>query len=129
MLGHSSRKASAAAGLKEPPGAMSGNPCDHPHTKHYDLLTTSGSSQVKNYCLGYMGQAPSRGHEASLQSGLRAGSMLCSCSRKLRGLSAHAQARRISSPPSFSVAGVSPFMYLLRSAMRRGAWKFNTRPR
>ena len=54
------------------------------------------SSQVKSYSLGYMEQAPSRGHEASPQSGLGVGCKLCSSNKKLRGLSVRAQARRIS---------------------------------
>ena len=60
-------------------------------------------SQVKdkNYSPGYMEQAPSRGHEASPQSGLGVGCMLCSSSKKLRGLSVSAQARRISTPFSW----------------------------
>ena len=43
-----------------------------------------------------MERAPSRGHEASPQSGLGVGCKLCSSSTKLHGLSARAQARRIS---------------------------------
>ena len=42
-----------------------------------------------------MGQASSRGHEASPQSGLSVGCKRCSSSKKLRGLSVRAQARRI----------------------------------
>ena len=75
---------------------------------------------------GYMGQVPSRGHEASPQSGLGVGCKLCSSSKKMRGLSACAQARCISIPPLFSVLGISSFMSPPRSAMRRGAWKCNT---
>ena len=86
----------------------------------------AGTSQVKNYSPGYMEQAPSRGHEASPQSGLGVGCKLCSSSKKLRGLSVRAQARRISISLSFSVAGVSSFLSPPRSAMRRGAWKCNT---
>ena len=52
-----------------------------------------------------MEQAPSRGHEASPQSGLGVGCMLYSSSKKLRGLSVRAQAWRISASMSFSVAG------------------------
>ena len=88
-----------------------------------------GASQVKNYSPGYMEQAPSRGHEASPQSGLGVGCKLCSSSKKLRGLSACAQARRISIPLIFFVLGVSLFLSPPRSAMRRGAWKRNTGPR
>ena len=62
---------------------------------------------VKNHSPGYMEQAPSRGHEASPQSGLGVGYKLFSSSKKLRGLSARAQARRISIPPLFSVLGFS----------------------
>ena len=54
------------------------------------------SSQVKNYSPGNMEQASSRGHEASPQSGLGVGCKRCSSSKKLRGLSVRAQARRIS---------------------------------
>ena len=43
-----------------------------------------------------MEEAQSRGHEASPQSGLGVGCKRCSSSKKLRGLSARAQARRIS---------------------------------
>ena len=42
-----------------------------------------------------MEQASSRGHEASPQSGLGVGCKRCSSSKKLRGLSVRAQARRI----------------------------------
>ena len=78
----------------------------------------------RNYSPGYMEIAPSRGHEASPQSGLGAGCKLRTSSKKLRGLSARAQARRISIsiPLSFSVAGVSSFLSSPRSVMRRGAW-------
>ena len=86
-------------------------------------------SQVKNYSPGYMGQAPSRGHDASPQSGLGVGCKRCSSSKKLRGLGVRAQARCISISLSFSVVGVSSFLPPLRSAMRRGAWKCNTGPR
>ena len=82
--------------------------------------------QVKNYSPGYMEQAPSRGHEASPQSGLDVGCKLCSSSKKLRGLSARAQARRISTSLAFSAVGFSSFLYPPHSAMRRGAWKCNT---
>ena len=41
-------------------------------------------------------RAPSRGHQASPQSGLGVGCKHCSRSKKLRGLSARAQARRCS---------------------------------
>ena len=44
------------------------------------------SSQVRSYSSGYMEQAPSRGHEASTQSGLGVGCKLLSSSEKLRGL-------------------------------------------
>ena len=60
--------------------------------------------------MGVMKQAPSRGHEASPQSGLAVGCKLCSCRKKLRGLSVRAQARRISIPLSFSAVGVSSFL-------------------
>ena len=60
-------------------------------------------SGVKNYPPGYMEQAPSRGHKASPQIGLGVGCKLCFSSKQLRGLSARAQARRISIPLSFSV--------------------------
>ena len=40
---------------------------------HGPLVALLHSSQVKNYSPGYMEQAPSRGHEASLQSGLDVG--------------------------------------------------------
>ena len=49
--------------------------------------------------------------------------------KKLRGLGARAQARRISTSLSFSVVGVSSFISLPRSAMRRGAWKCNAESR
>ena len=52
-----------------------------------------------------------------------------SSSKELRGLSARAQARRICTSTSFSVAGFSPFLCPPRSAMRRGAWKCNTESR
>ena len=66
-----------------------------------------------------MEQAPSRGHEASPQSGLGVGCKLCSSSKKLRGLSVRAQARRISMFLLFSVVGVSLFLSFPRSAMRQ----------
>ena len=53
-----------------------------------------------------MEQASSRGHEAGPQSGLGMGCERCSSSIKLRGLSARAQARRISTSLPFPVAGV-----------------------
>ena len=61
-------------------------------------LTWADSSQVKDHSPGYLEQAPSRGHEASPQSGLGVDCMLaiCSSSKKLRGLGLRAQARRIS---------------------------------
>ena len=71
--------------------------------------------------MGYMGQSPSRGHGASPQSGLSVGCMLCSSSKKLRGLSLREQAWRLSIPPSISVAGVSSSLSPSCSAMRRGA--------
>ena len=43
---------------------------------------TTTDSQVKNYSPGYMDQAPSRGHEASPQSGLGVGCKLFSSSKK-----------------------------------------------
>ena len=70
-----------------------------------------------------MEKAPNRGHEASPQSGLGVGCKLCSSSKKLRGLTARAQARRISMPMLFSVLGVSSFLSSPRSAMGRGAWE------
>ena len=63
-----------------------------------------GKSQVRNYSPGYTGQAPSRGHEASPQSGLGVGCMLCSSSKKLRWRGVRSQTRRISTSLSFSVA-------------------------
>jgi hypothetical protein len=87
---------------------------------------TTTDSQVKNYSPGYMDQAPSRGHGASPQSGLGVSCKLCSSSKKLRGLGVRAQARRIIISLLFSVAGVSPFLFPPRSAMRRGAWKCST---
>ena len=80
---------------------------------------------VTSYSPGYMEQAPSRGHEVSPQSGLGVGYKLCSSSKKLRGLSAHAQARRISKSLLFSGVGVSSFLPPPRSALRRGEWKCN----
>jgi len=62
---------------------------------------------VKNYSPGYMEQAPSRGEEASPQSGLGVGCKLCSSSEKLGGLGLRAQTRRISIFPLLSVLGVS----------------------
>ena len=46
----------------------------------------AGGGQVKNCSPGYVEQAPSRGHEASPQSGLGVGCKLCSSSKQLRGL-------------------------------------------
>ena len=69
----------------------------------------------------YMEQAPSRGHEASPQSGLEEGYNLCSSSKEFRGLSVRAQARRVRISFSFPVAGVSPLLSPPRSAMRRSA--------
>ena len=69
------------------------------------------SSQVRNCSPGYMEHAPSsnaasRGHEASLQSGLDVGCKLYSSSKKLRGLNLRAQARCIiSTSLLFSVVG------------------------
>ena len=68
-------------------------------------LKLSWSRIVKNYSPGYMEQAPSRGHEASPQSGLGVGWKLCSSSKKLRGLSVRAQARHIGISLSFPVVG------------------------
>ena len=62
----------------------------------------------------------------SPQSGLGVGCKLCSSSKKLRGLSARAHARRMSIYLSFSVAGVFSFLSSPRSAMRCGAWKCKT---
>ena len=75
--------------------------------------------QVRNYSPGNMEQASSRGHEASPKSGLDVGCRRCSSSKKLRGLSVRAQARRISIPLSFSV-DFFPRSCLPRAA-RRGA--------
>ena len=83
------------------------------------------TGQVKDYSPGYMEQAPSRGHEASPQSGLGVSCKLCTSSKKLRELSVRAQARRISIPPLFSVLGISSLLSPQRSARRRGAWKCN----
>ena len=58
---------------------------------------------VKNYSPGYIEQAPSRGHGASPQSLLGVGWKLFSRSKILRWLSVRAQARRISTSPSFSL--------------------------
>ena len=78
-------------------------------------------SQVRNYSPGNMEQASSRGHEASLQSGVDVGCKLRPSSKtKLRGLSVRAQARRISISLSFSVAFFFPRSCLPRAA-RRGA--------
>ena len=79
-------------------------------------------SRVKNHSPGYMEQAPSRGHEASPQSELGVRYKRCSSSKELRGLSVRAQARRINTSPSFSVAFFffSPRSCLPRAA-RRGA--------
>ena len=63
------------------------------------------AAKVKNYSPGYMEQAPSRSHEASLQSGLGVGCKLYSSSKNLYGLSLRAQARGISISLSFSVLG------------------------
>ena len=62
-----------------------------------DWVSAGGDfgDQVKNYSPGYMEQTPSRGHEASPQSGLGVGFKLCSSSKKLRGPSVRAQARCI----------------------------------
>ena len=63
------------------------------------------------------------------QSAERAGCWLQALSKaakKLRGLGVRAQARRIATSLSFSVAGVSSFLSPPRSAMRRSAWKGNT---
>ena len=69
-------------------------------------------NQVKNCSLGYMEQAPSRGHEASPQSGLGVGCKLCSSSKNLRGLYVSAQARRMGISFSFSIVEVSLFLSL-----------------
>ena len=58
---------------------------------HEKCLLSESPSQVTNYSPGYMGQAPSRGHEASPQSGLGVGCRQCPSSNELRGLSARAQ--------------------------------------
>ena len=83
-----------------------------------------------------MEQAPSRGHDASPQSGLGVGCNLCSSSKKLfssskklRGLSVREQARRMGTSPGFSVVGVSSILPPPRSAMKRGAWMCSTVPR
>jgi len=68
------------------------------------------TSKVKNYSPGNMEQVPSRGHEASPQSGLGVGCKRRSSSKKLNGLSVRAQARRIGISLSFSVVGVSSFL-------------------
>ena len=88
-----------------------------------------GKSQVRNYSPEYTGQAPSRGHEASPQSGLGVGCMLCSSSKKLRGLGVSAQARRMDISLLFSASVVFLFLPPPRSAMGRGAWKCNTESR
>ena len=61
------------------------------------------SQSVRNYSPGNMEQAPSRGHEASPQSGLGVGCKRCSSSKKLRGLGVRAQARRIGTSLSHSM--------------------------
>ena len=85
----------------------------------------SKSSEVRNYSQGYIEQAPRRGHEASPQSGLVLGCMLCSSSKKLRGLGVRTQARSTGTSLLFSVFGVSSFLSPPRSAMRCGAWECN----
>ena len=65
----------------------------------------AGGGQVKKCSPGYVEQAPSRGHEASPQSGLSAGCMLCSSSSKLRELNVRAQAQRIRTSLSFLCFG------------------------
>ena len=65
-----------------------------------------------------MEQASSRGHEASPQSGLGVGCKRCSSSKKLRGLSVRAQARRISISLSFSVAFLFSFLVPVSPAQR-----------
>ena len=76
-------------------------------------------SQVKNYSPGYMEQAPSRGHEASPQSGLGVGCKWCSSSKKLRGLGVRAQARCIRISLSFSVAFIFIFFLVPVSPAQR----------
>jgi hypothetical protein len=70
----------------------------------YCLLSWAGQWSVKNYSPGFMEQAPSRGYEASPQSGLGVGCKLCSSSQKLRGLSVRVKARRICIYLSFPVS-------------------------
>ena len=62
-----------------------------------------------------MEQVLSRGLEASPHSGLGVSCKLCYSSKKLRGLGVRAQAWRISTLLSFSVAWVSSFMSPQRS--------------
>ena len=78
-----------------------------------------------SYSPGYMEQVPSRGHEASPQSGLGVGCKLHSSSKKLRGLGVRALVRRIRTSLPFSVLRVSSFLSPPRSAMGRGAWECN----
>ena len=85
-----------------------------------------GSSQVKNYSPENMEQAPSRGHEASPQSGLDGGCKRRFSSSKPHELIVRVQARRIIIYISFSVAEVSSFLSPSRRATWRGACKFNT---
>ena len=81
------------------------------HSPHYrDSKLKLKSSQECSP--GNMEQVPSRGHEASPQIGPAAGYRQCSSSKKLRGLGACAQARRICITIPFSVAGVSSFLFL-----------------
>ena len=68
------------------------------------------SSQVRNRSLGYMEQAPSRGHNSSPQGRLGLGWKLCSSSKKLRGLSLRAQARRMGVSRSFSIKYYGDFL-------------------
>ena len=58
--------------------------------------SSRGPGQLKNCFPKNMKQGPGRIREASPQSGLGEGCKRCSRSRKLRGLSLHAQARRTS---------------------------------
>ena len=55
-----------------------------------------------------MEQAPSRGHEASPQSGLGVGCKLCSSRKKLRGLGVRAQVRRISIADGLRIKNCTP---------------------